>query len=202
MKAADKLSALRIILAPVFFIIYFIPRWNPAGIVRYFPGFSAWSVPVLWLIFVVSALTDMFDGMVARRRKEVSDFGKLFDPFADTLAQLTYFLCFVLDGIFPAVFYIVVIYREFGILFLRNLMLRKGVAMGARMAGKIKTVAYISACALALLAVSVRRIRVLRFGSIGLVPVVSTAAAAVFAVSAALAVFSFADYVRVYRAAK
>jgi CDP-diacylglycerol--glycerol-3-phosphate 3-phosphatidyltransferase len=198
MKAADKLSALRIILAPVFFIIYFVPLWNPAGLAQRFPGFSVWSVPALWLIFVVSALSDMFDGMIARKRKEVSDFGKLFDPFADTLAQLTYFLCFVLDGIFPAVLYIVVIYREFGILFLRNLMLRKGVAMGARMTGKIKTVAYISACALALFAAGVKRISPAdRLG-----PVVARAALAVFAVSVALAVFSFVDYVRVYRAAK
>jgi CDP-diacylglycerol--glycerol-3-phosphate 3-phosphatidyltransferase len=201
MKVADKLSALRIILAPVFFIIYFVPRWNPGGIVRLVPGFAAWSVPLLWLMFVVSALSDMFDGMVARKRNEVSDFGKLFDPFADTLAQLTYFLCFVLDGIFPAVLYIVVIYREFGILFLRNLMLRKGVAMGARMAGKIKTVAYISACILALLAASIRRISPAgRLGSI--VPIASTAALAVFSVSVALAVFSFIDYVRVYRSVK
>jgi CDP-diacylglycerol--glycerol-3-phosphate 3-phosphatidyltransferase len=195
MKTADKLSALRIILAPVFFIIYFIPRWNPGGIVRLFPGFSAWSVPFLWFIFVVSALSDMFDGMVARKRNEVSDFGKFFDPFADTLAQLTYFLCFVLDGIFPAILYVPVIYREFAILFLRNLMLRKGIAMGARMSGKIKTVAYISACALALLAVSIRRI----YPAGRLVPVVLTVAFAVFAVSVALAVVSFVDYVKVYQ---
>jgi CDP-diacylglycerol--glycerol-3-phosphate 3-phosphatidyltransferase len=195
MKAADKLSALRIILAPVFFIIYFVPHRDPAGILRYFPGFAVWSVPVLWLIFVVSALSDMFDGMVARKRNEVSDFGKLFDPFTDTLAQLTYFLCFVLDGIFPAILYLPVMYREFGILFLRNLMLRKGTAMGARISGKIKTVAYISACALALLAVSIRRLYPeSRLGS-----VVSTAAMVVFAVSVVLAVVSFADYVRVYR---
>jgi CDP-diacylglycerol--glycerol-3-phosphate 3-phosphatidyltransferase len=195
MKTADKLSALRIILAPVFFIIYFIPRWNPGGIVRLFPGFAVWSVPVLWLIFIVSALSDMFDGMVARKRNEVSDFGKLFDPFADTLAQLTYFLCFVVDGIFPAILYLPVIYREFGILFLRNLMLRKGTAMGARMSGKIKTVTYISACVLALLAVSISRISPeSRLG-----PVVSTAALVVFAVSVVLAVVSFIDYVKVYR---
>jgi CDP-diacylglycerol--glycerol-3-phosphate 3-phosphatidyltransferase len=195
MKAANTLSALRIILAPVFFIIYFIPRWDPAGILRFLPGVSAWSVPVLWFIFVVSALSDMFDGMVARKRNEVSDFGKLFDPFTDTLAQLTYFLCFVLDGVFPAILFVPVMYREFGILFLRNLMLRKGTAMGARMSGKIKTVAYISACALALLAVSISRINPeSRLG-----PVVSTAAAVVFAVSVVLAVVSFIDYVRVYR---
>jgi CDP-diacylglycerol--glycerol-3-phosphate 3-phosphatidyltransferase len=209
-KTADKLSVLRIILAPVFFIVYFAPLWSPAGLTRHFPGCSAWSVPVLWFVFIVSELTDMLDGMVARRRKEASDFGKLLDPFADTLVQLTYFLCFVLDGIFPAILYIVVVYREFGVLFLRNLMLRKGVAMGARMAGKIKTVAYISACGLALLTVSVRRIGLdgpagqagpaSQAGLLG--TVVSTAALAVFVVSVVLAVFSFAGYVRVYRSAK
>jgi phosphatidylglycerophosphate synthase len=63
------------------------------------------------------------------------------------------------------------------------------------MSGKIKTVAYISACALALLAVSLRRISPeSRFG-----PVVLAAAVAVFAVSVVLAVVSFADYVKVYR---
>ena len=36
----------------------------------------------------------MIDGMVARKRKEVSEFGKLYDPFADTLTQITYFFCF------------------------------------------------------------------------------------------------------------
>ncbi|MDR0403628.1 MAG: CDP-diacylglycerol--glycerol-3-phosphate 3-phosphatidyltransferase [Treponema sp.] len=198
MKAADKLSALRIILAPVFFIIYFIPQWNPAGIAERFPGMSVWSVPVLWLIFAASAFSDMFDGMVARRRNEVSDFGKLFDPFTDTLAQLTYFLCFVLDGFFPALLYIVILYREFGILFLRNLMLKKGTAMGARVSGKIKTVAYISACALALLALGIRRTK---FAG-GFEALASTAALAVFVVSAALAVFSFVDYLSVYRREK
>ncbi|MDR1506269.1 MAG: CDP-diacylglycerol--glycerol-3-phosphate 3-phosphatidyltransferase, partial [Treponema sp.] len=195
MKVADKLSALRIILAPVFFIVYFIPKWNLAGIGPRFAGFSVWSIPVLWLLFVVSELTDMLDGMVARRRKEVSDFGKLLDPFADTLVQITYFLCFVLDGILPAVLYVLVLYREFCMLFLRNLMLRKGIAQGARMGGKIKTVAYITACALALLAVSIRRL----YPDSRFVPAVTIAAAAVFAVSVALAVFSFADYVKVYR---
>jgi phosphatidylglycerophosphate synthase len=38
----------------------------------------------------------MLDGMIARKQGEVSDFGKLYDPFADTLTQITYFLCFVI----------------------------------------------------------------------------------------------------------
>jgi CDP-diacylglycerol--glycerol-3-phosphate 3-phosphatidyltransferase len=191
---ADRLSALRIILAPVFFIVYFLPVWIPA-VFRQFPRLAIWSLPVLWIIFVVSELTDMLDGMVARKRGEVSDFGKLFDPFADTLVQLTYFLCFVLDGIFPVILFIPVLYREFSILFVRNLMLRKGVAMGARISGKIKTVSYISSCALALLAVSIGRFA----PGNGFIPAVRSAAVVVFVLSVVLSVISFLDYVKVYR---
>jgi CDP-diacylglycerol--glycerol-3-phosphate 3-phosphatidyltransferase len=201
MKAADKLSALRIILAPVFFIVYSLPAWIP-GIFRFFaPGHDVsglsqlWTIPVLWLIFIVAELTDMFDGMVARKRGETSDFGRLFDPFADTLVQLTFLLCFVIEGILPAFLYIIVIYREFAILFIRNLMLKKGITMGARMGGKIKTVAYISACALSLLALSLHVL-----GREDLAGLVKKASQAVFVIAVILAVVSFFDYYKVYRA--
>jgi CDP-diacylglycerol--glycerol-3-phosphate 3-phosphatidyltransferase len=192
MKLADKVTSLRLVLAPVFFIVYLLPRlipsWPAAG--------GTWTVPVLWAIFVVSELTDMLDGLLARRRGETSDFGKLFDPFADTLTQLTYFLCFVIDGIFPAPLYLLVLYREYSILFVRNLMLKKGVAMGARITGKVKTVTYILAAALALLAASLTRLSLPGplFG-------VTIAARAVFLLSVVLSVLSFMDYLSVYRKA-
>ena len=191
MTLADKVTSLRLVLAPLFFVIYLLPRFIPA----WFEQGSAWTVPVLWTLFIVSELTDMIDGMIARKRKEVSDFGKLYDPFADTLVQLTYFLCFVIDGILPVILLLIVLYREFCILFVRNLMLRKGAAMGARMGGKIKTISYITAGVFALLASTAARL--------GLAPVFyrffSRAAAAVFAVSVVFAVLSFADYLRVYK---
>ena len=196
MKPANVLTALRIILAPVFFLVYYLPVWNPAGFNQHVPGFALWSVPTLWFIFVVSELTDMFDGMIARKMGAVSDFGKLFDPFADTLVQLTYFLCFILEGILPAVLFIPILYREFSILFLRNLMLRKGTAMGARMGGKIKTVTYIGACGLALLAASFHRIN----PASPWIPAISIGAIVVFALSVILSFVSFMDYIKVYRA--
>jgi CDP-diacylglycerol--glycerol-3-phosphate 3-phosphatidyltransferase len=195
MRAADKLTAVRIILAPVFCIVYLLPGLVPA---LWTPDLSAWTVPVLWFIFIVSEITDMLDGMVARRMGEVSDFGKLFDPFADTLVQLSYFLCFILDGILPALLFLVVLYREFSILFLRNLMLRKGVALGARMGGKIKTVTYISAGAVALLASSVRRLD-FPWATERLFGILSLTATGIFIVSVFMAILSFADYMRVYR---
>jgi CDP-diacylglycerol--glycerol-3-phosphate 3-phosphatidyltransferase len=191
MTLADKVTSLRLIFAPVFFVIYLLPRFLP----DLFGAGAVWIVPVLWCIFIVSEITDFLDGWIARKRGEVSDFGKLYDPFADTLTQLTYFFCFVIDGILPAILFLLVIYREFGILFIRNLMLMKGIALGARMGGKIKTVTYILAGACALLASSVHRL-----GFDGSVyRVLTMVACVIFLVSVVISALSFLDYVSIYK---
>jgi CDP-diacylglycerol--glycerol-3-phosphate 3-phosphatidyltransferase len=209
LKAADKITTIRIVLAPVFFVIYLLPVFDPPfGLSRaWFPGGGAeaaafqdfrWSVPILWFIFLVSEITDMIDGQVARSRNEVSDFGKFFDPFADTLVQVTIFLCFTMDGILPVVLLLPVLYREFSVLFIRNLMLRKGIAMGARMGGKIKTVVYIASGALALLAASFKRM-----GQTGAIfEWTRIAAIVLFSAGVVLAIVSFFDYFSVYRKAE
>jgi CDP-diacylglycerol--glycerol-3-phosphate 3-phosphatidyltransferase len=193
MTLANKLSFLRVALSPVFFVVYLLPQWLAQYTdlrIR-----DAWTIPLLWLIFIISEITDMLDGMAARKRGEVSDFGKLFDPFADTLMQITVFLCFVIDRIFPSVLFLLVLYREFSILFIRNLMLKKGVAMGARISGKVKTVTYIIAAAAALLSVSLQRLAILQT----LTPFVKIGAQIIFLISVILSLVSFFDYLSVYR---
>ncbi|MDR0321990.1 MAG: CDP-diacylglycerol--glycerol-3-phosphate 3-phosphatidyltransferase [Treponema sp.] len=191
MNLANKLSFFRIILAPVFFVVYLLPRFFPS----LFVDGAAWTIPALWAIFIISEITDYFDGFVARKLNQTSDFGKLLDPFADTLTQITIFLCFVIDGIFPSVLFLLVIYREFGILFIRNLMLKKGSSMGARLGGKIKTVAYIIAGGVALLAVSLQRLGVYE----SLQPYFKTCALVIFIISVVIAVVSFFDYLLIYK---
>ena len=202
MTLADKVTSTRLIIAPIFFIVYLLPRFFPSLFAvtavsgegsSLFIG-APWTVPVLWVLFVGSEITDMLDGMIARKRGELSDFGKLFDPFADTLTQITFFFCFVIDGILPAILFLAVLYREFSILFIRNLMLKKGVTLGARIGGKIKTVTYILAGALALLASSL-----VRLGSTGLVyRGLAMAASAVFIISVIISIVSLLDYLSVY----
>jgi CDP-diacylglycerol--glycerol-3-phosphate 3-phosphatidyltransferase len=195
MTTADKITSIRLFLAPVFFIIYLLPTQDliPGWSI---PGLSAgWTVPVLWALFIISEITDLVDGKAARSSNQVSDFGKLYDPFADVLVRITYFVCFVMDDILPVLLLLVVLYREFGIQFIRVLMMKKGVAMGARKSGKIKAVAYMVAGALALFAASAERL--------GLDPRFYTgfrlAAMVIFFVSVVISVVSFADYVQVYR---
>jgi CDP-diacylglycerol--glycerol-3-phosphate 3-phosphatidyltransferase len=188
MRLADKLTLFRVILTPLFFAAYLLTMRLPA----------VWTVLLLWAIFTVSEITDKLDGMAARKMKESSDFGKLFDPFADTLMQLTCFLCFVIDGIIPAALFLIVLYREFSILFVRNLMLIKGITMGARMSGKIKTVTYITAASACLLYVGLYRMGIAE----SVLPVMKIAAVSIFCVSVVVSVVSFFDYVSVYRASK
>ena len=202
MTLADKVTSIRLVLAPVFFIIYLLPQFfhldfsiipstgSPGPL---FVG-APWTVPALWIIFVLSEITDFLDGAIARKRGEVSDFGKFFDPFADTLTQVTYFFCFVMDRILPPLLFLAVLYREFSILFIRNLMLKKGVSLGARMAGKVKTVTYVLAGALALMASSMVRLGM----DASLYRGFAVAAVVVFVVSVLISIISFFDYVSVY----
>jgi len=196
MNLANKLTFLRIILAPVFFAVYLLPRFFSSLFIN---GMS-WTVPVLWIIFIVSEITDYFDGLAARKLNLTSDFGKLLDPFADTLTQITFFLCFIIDGIFPAgilpvILFLLVIYREFAILFLRNLMLKRGMAMGARMGGKIKTVSYIITAGTALLITSFERLDICGL----ILPHIKTGALVIFIASVVISIISFFDYFFIYR---
>ena len=194
MSFANKITLLRVILAPVFFFFYFIPEYFPS----LFVNGSAWTIAVIWPVFIISEITDYFDGLAARKLNETSDIGKLFDPFADTLMQITCFFCFVMDGIFPAFLLLLLIYREFGILFLRILMLRKGVTLGARMSGKTKTVAYITTASVALLAVGLQRMLIFEFA----VPSILKCALVFFIISVIISIVSFVDYFIVFRKTK
>ncbi|MCL2138835.1 MAG: CDP-diacylglycerol--glycerol-3-phosphate 3-phosphatidyltransferase [Treponema sp.] len=191
MTLANKLTFLRIILAPVFFAVYMVPVPE---------NFSKiWVVTVLWVIFLVSEITDLLDGIAARRHKQSSDFGKFFDPFADTLMQLTCFLCFVISGLMPAWLFLIIMYREFAILFIRNLMQKKGITMGARFSGKVKTTCYIGTSAFALAYNSLLRLGIFDCLSPTIGTVIGYSLLAVFYVSAVSSIVSFIDYLLVYR---
>ncbi|HUX13035.1 MAG TPA: CDP-diacylglycerol--glycerol-3-phosphate 3-phosphatidyltransferase [Spirochaetia bacterium] len=134
MNIANTLTASRLILAPFFFLFYYFPIWT-----GYFPRVS---VVLLWLVFAAIETTDILDGHYARSRNQVTDLGKVLDPFADIMSRLTYFVCFAGTGVMPVWMFVIIMYREFGISFLRSLFLRSGVALAARRGGKTKAIAY------------------------------------------------------------
>lgn len=150
MKIADIFTLTRIILAPVFLVIYFIPLWFGVGEVA--------SVWILIPLIIFAEFTDFLDGYFARKNNQVSDFGKLFDPFADVLLHLTVFFCYTLSGYVTPFILLLFVYREFGMLFVRLLAAKKGVAIGARKGGKFKTVIYVVAGFFSLFLESAKRL--------------------------------------------
>ncbi|MDR1893902.1 MAG: CDP-diacylglycerol--glycerol-3-phosphate 3-phosphatidyltransferase [Spirochaetales bacterium] len=148
MNLPTKITVSRIIASPVFFVLYFLPGW--AGMK------SFWLVPAIWLLYLYAEVSDVLDGWLARRRGLVTDLGKILDPFSDVISRMTFFYCFTLSGFMPKPILLILLYREFGILFVRMFMMGRGKAMGASIWGKLKAVCYFFSAVLGLLTMSGR----------------------------------------------
>ena len=192
MKTSNKFTLARIIAAPLLFVLYFLPRW--LGIENGSTLSFALSFALIPLL-AAAEITDYFDGHFARAHGEVSDFGKMFDPFADVFLHLSMFTCFVFSGYMNPALFVLVLYREFSQNFLRMVAAKSGTAIAAKKGGKIKTVFYVAGCFVALFQ---------NFLDLsGLAAVWGTNMAAfniagncVFALCVVLSYISFADYLK------
>lgn len=135
MNLPNKLTISRLVMAPIFFVVFHLPLW-------FGDRLTLLSVVLLVVVYALSELSDLFDGIIARRCNLVTDLGKVMDPFADTLSRLTYFVCFMSVGIMPAWAFVTIMWREFSIVFLRMVMMGKGKAVAANIWGKSKAVLY------------------------------------------------------------
>jgi CDP-diacylglycerol--glycerol-3-phosphate 3-phosphatidyltransferase len=117
---------LRLILIPAFLAVLYI-------------GFSGSSYVAMG-IFIVAGITDFADGYIARRRNQVTDFGKLMDPLADKILVLAAMLWFLEQGVIPAWVVLIVFTREFLVTALRLIAVDNGRIIAAAISGKIKTV--------------------------------------------------------------
>ena len=131
MNLPNRLTLLRIILVP--FVI--------AAILIDFP----FHFTVAGLLFGAAAITDAFDGKIARRDNLITDFGKFADPLADKILVISVLVCFVKLGLCGAVPLIIIIFREFTVTSVRLVAASKGTVIAANMWGKVKTVTQIIA---------------------------------------------------------
>ena len=91
------------------------------------------------LVFLLATITDYLDGVLARKRGLITDFGKLMDPLADKILTASAFISLCAIGYFPAWAVIVIISRDFLITGLRSLAASKGIVVAADRLGKHKT---------------------------------------------------------------
>ena len=96
-------------------------------------------------IFGVAALTDLLDGYLARRRKQITPLGQVIDPLADKLLTSAALISLVQLDLGQSWMVAVIIGREVAVTTLRSLAYARGVAMPASSLGKIKMVAQVVA---------------------------------------------------------
>ncbi len=124
MTFADHLTVARAAAVPVVIVLF---AWD-------FPNHDYWATAV----FAVAMATDWVDGWWARRNERTSDLGRILDPVADKLLVMAALIMLV-GQVLPAWMVAAVIAREFLVTGLRLAALERGVVIGARDLGKLKT---------------------------------------------------------------
>lgn len=148
MNLANKLTIFRIILVPIMVIIPFL------GVQGEFLGIPN----TYWLInaiFIIASITDKLDGYIARKRNEITTFGKFADPLADKILVISAMVMLVEMNKLPSWIPIIIIAREFIVSGYRLIAVEKGgKVIAASIWGKLKTVTQMFAVILAYLDVS------------------------------------------------
>ena len=128
------LTWLRIVLIPLMVGVFYLPDSVMSDSARNVSG---------TVVFVAAALTDWFDGWLARRWNQTSSFGAFLDPVADKLMVMAALLILMQLGRVHALAALIIIGREITISALREWMARIGASksVAVHSVGKIKTVA-------------------------------------------------------------
>ena len=138
----NTLSLIRVLLVPAFVLSLLLMR-----------EIEIWGLVVPSFIFLITALTDMLDGKIARKYNLITDFGKFIDPLADKFmvigSQIAILAHLFMNGEFTEglVFVwvvLIILLRELAVTSIRLVVAGKsGIVVAASIFGKIKTVSQI-----------------------------------------------------------
>ena len=96
MSIPNIISIVRILLVPVFCMMYFTPGMRMASLV----------------VLIASGLSDLVDGYIARKFNQITDLGKVLDPIADKLFHMSTIACLCIDGIVGYWLLVIVVAKE------------------------------------------------------------------------------------------
>ena len=125
MNLPNKLTLSRIILAPIFLALLLVDE--------------VWARVLALLTFVIAALTDLYDGWLARRTGVVTGFGKFMDPLADKILTSSAFIAFVALGYARVWMVLPIVFRELFITGLRSMAAYRGQVIRPSFLAKVKT---------------------------------------------------------------
>ncbi len=126
MNTPNKITSFRMLIAPLFLVLYFLN--------------IPYKMLISALIFGLGAATDAVDGHLARKNNIITNFGKLLDPIADKMLVTAGFLALMQDGLCNIWIVMLMLTREFAVTSVRLIAAAQGVVIPANIGGKIKTV--------------------------------------------------------------
>ena len=142
MNLPNKLTIFRILLVPAYMVFILLPE-NILG--------ETWPKIFAAALFLIAALTDLVDGLLARRLNLITDFGKLLDPLADKFMVMGAMIAITASDAFAPVRWLsvwataIMFFREFAVTSLRSAVISSGgTVIAANFAGKLKTVLQIT----------------------------------------------------------
>src|SRR4051812_34726334 len=130
MNLPNYITIGRIVVVPLLVVVLLTPVSESTL------GISGYALGIV--LFLAAALTDIFDGYLARRRNQVSTLGKFLDPIADKLLIASALIVLVEKHLAPAWAVVVILGREFIVTGLRSVAAAEGIIIQAQSLGKIK----------------------------------------------------------------
>ena len=130
MNLPNYITFARIVVVPLIVVVLLTP------LAESWLGVSGYAAAVV--LFVAASLTDIVDGHLARRRKQVSTLGKFLDPIADKLLISSALIVLVEKHLAPSWAVVVILGREFIITGLRSVAASEGIIIQAQALGKLK----------------------------------------------------------------
>lgn len=126
--------------------IFTIPFLVTVLLTEKIPNRDLWAI----MVFLLASLTDVLDGYLARRRRQVTTIGILLDPIADKLLISAAFISLVQRELVEAWMVVIIIGREFAVSGLRSMASSEGLTIRASRLGKTKMVSQVVAVCLIL----------------------------------------------------
>ena len=127
MNLPNRLTIFRMLLVPLMVAAFSFEAW--------LPGWNYWAAG----IFFIADMTDIVDGYIARKRNQITNFGKLMDPIADKLLFCSAFISMTYNGMLNPILCIIFVGREIIVSGFRLVTAGSGTVIAANWLGKLKS---------------------------------------------------------------
>ena len=129
LNAANLITIFRIILIPIFMVLYLNKNF-------YYAGFPLYAM----LIFLLAFFSDVLDGFIARSKGLITPIGKVLDPLADKLLRLSCLCAFMINQVLPFYLFIILLVLDLVSISVGIYLYYKQIIIPANIVGKITTI--------------------------------------------------------------